>query len=277
MTKISLLLKVVLPMVLFAMTAGLAEAASTNVMVQDFDFSPPNVSIGVNDSVIWNWTGNFQHTSTSAGLWDSGPLGSGGSFTNKFTGAGNFPYLCSIHTFMVGSVNVVGGNVPPSVTITNPAPGAVFAAPWTGLIQATAADSDGTVSSVRFFTNAVSLGIVSNQPYNLPVTNLPAGSYALTAVATDNSGATNTSAAVSISVVDPVPIMISGPAFRSGTQFRLTYTANTGLRYVVERSSSLSNFSGISTNMATSSSVNFTDTAAMNLQNYYRVGRLPNP
>jgi plastocyanin len=276
MTKIRLLLKFVLPMVVFAMTAGLAEAATTNVTVEDFDFSPPNVTISVNDSVIWNWTGSF-HTTTSAGLWDSGIHNPGASFTNKFMAAGSFPYLCSVHTFMVGSVAVAGANVAPGVMITNPAPGAVFAAPWTGMIQASATDSDGSVSSVEFFTNAVSLGIVSNQPYNLSVTNIPAGSYALTAVATDNSGATNISTAVNISVVDPVPIMISGAASLLGGQFRLTYTANTGLTYVVERSSSLGNFSGISTNMAASSSVNFTDTAAMDLQSYYRVGRLPNP
>jgi hypothetical protein len=121
------------------------------------------------------------------------------------------------------------------------------------------------------------MGIVSNAPFDLSVTNIPAGTYMLTALATDNSGATTTSAGVSISVVDPVPITISNPLSVSSTQFRLTYTANTGLTYLVERSTSLSNFSGISTNMATGSSVNFTDSAAIDAQGFYRVGRLPNP
>jgi len=267
----------ILPAVILAITGWSAGAATTNVVIKDFAFSPPSVSINVNDSVNWNWTGNSHTTTSSTGLWDSGVHNAGASFTHTFGTAGNFPYFCAVHTFMLGSVTVSSGNLPPAVTITNPAPGAVFAAPWTGIIQATASDSDGNVSAVEFFRNSVSLGIVSNSPYNLAVTNVAAGAYVLKAVATDNSGATNTSAGVSISVVGPVPITISDPVSVSGTQFRLTYTANAGLKYVVERSSTLANFSGISTNVATASSVNFTDNAAIGVQNFYRVGRLPNP
>src|SRR5882724_5328954 len=263
--------------VILAITTWSAGAATSNVVIADFNFSPPGVSINVNDSVVWNWTGSFHTTTSSTGLWNSGIHNAGDSFTNTFGTAGNFPYLCSVHTFMVGSVTVSGPNQPPTITITNPAPGTVFAAPWTGAIQTSALDSDGTISSVEFFTNSISIGIVSNAPFNLSVTKIPAGTYTLTALATDNSGATNVSPGVSISVVDPVPITIKDPFFVSATQFRLTYTANTGLKYVVERSSSLTNFSGISTNVATSSSVNFTDRAAVGLQNFYRVGRLPNP
>jgi len=265
-------------MFLITMVIGTsATAETTNIVVGDDFFSPPNVNINVNDSVIWNWSGNFHTTTSSTGLWESGVLNAGASFTNKFTSTGNFPFFCSVHTFMVGAVAVAGANLSPTVTITNPAPGAVFAAPWTGMIQASATDSDGTISSVEFFTNSVSLGIVSNSPFNFAVINVAAGAYVLTAAATDNSGATNISPGVSISVVDPVPITISDPFLVSATQFRLTYTANSGLKYVVERSSSMTNFSGISTNVATSSSVNFTDSAAVGLQNFYRVGRLPNP
>ena len=279
MIKPRILLRIVLFSGILVLKTFSASAFTTNVTIGDNFFSPTDVEIRVNDSVTWNWTGN-SHTTTSAAsppLWNSGVLNSGATFSRQFTSSGNFPFFCAVHPFMVGSVNVVSANQAPSVSITNPPPGAVFAAPWTGTIQATAADSDGNVVSVEFFTNSVSVGIVSNAPYNLSLTNVPAGSYTLKAMATDNSSATTTSANVSISVVTPSPITISDAASLPGGQFRLTYTADAGLRYVVERASVLGTFAGINTNMATGSSVNFTDNAALGDQKFYRVGRLPNP
>ena len=260
-----------------------ARAATTNVSVSSFMFTPPTVSINVNDTVQWNWGGTL-HTSTSVppppqGLWNSGNKSSG-SFSFTFASSGNFPYNCTLHpSLMAGSVIVASANQPPSVSITNPANGATFAAPWTGTIKAAASDPDpgGSVTKVEFFTNSVSAGSVTTAPYNLTVNNVAAGSYTLTAVATDNGGATTTSAAVTVSVVTPVAIVITNSQRLSVTQFRLTYSANAGLRYVVERSALLTDFAGIDTNTAASNSVTFTDGAAGDVQNFYRVGRLPNP
>ncbi len=252
-----------------------AQAAVTNVTVESFDFNPSSVSINVNDSVKWNWASGTHTTTSSSGLWDSGPRSSG-SFTNTFTSAGNFPYFCSIHTFMTASVTVTGPNQPPSVSITNPPSNATFSAPWTGVLQATASD-DGSVTNVEFFRGSTLLGSVSNAPYNLAVNNLAADAYTFTAVATDNLGATNTSAGVSITVVTPVAIVLSNLLRLSDSEFRFSYTANAGLRYVVERSASLSNFSGINTNTAGSGSVTFTDGDTSGGLNFYRVRRLPNP
>src|SRR6266446_10735894 len=147
-----------------------AQAAVTNVTVESFDFNPSSVSINVNDSVKWNWASGTHTTTSSSGLWDSGPRSSG-SFTNTFTSAGNFPYFCSIHTFMTASVTVTGPNQPPSVSITNPPSGGTFSAPWTGVLQATASDTDGSVSKVEFFKDSTSLGSVTSMPYSLTVSN----------------------------------------------------------------------------------------------------------
>jgi hypothetical protein len=255
-------------------------AATVNVAVKDNFFDPATATINVNDTVNWSWTGISTHSSTSTqGLWDSGIHGNGFTFSRQFTAAGNFPYFCRVHAFQTGSVVVQGGggNSPPSVSITNPVNGATFAAPWSGIIQATATDSDGSVTNVEFFANSVSLGSVASPPFNRNVNNIAAGTYTLTAVAKDNQGATNTSAGVSVSVVTPVPIMLSAPQRSSGTQFRFTYTANAGLRYVVERSADLESFAAINTNTAAASSVTFTDNTATATQNFYRVRRLPNP
>jgi hypothetical protein len=96
-----------------------------------------------------------------------------------------------------------GGNLPPSVTLTNPAPGAVFEAPATITLDATADDPDGTVTQVEFFVDGASVGSDGTSPYNLTLTNIQPGNYTLTAVATDDDSATTTSSPVAITVTDP--------------------------------------------------------------------------
>ncbi len=99
------------------------------------------------------------------------------------------------------AANAVAANTPPGISITSPAPGATFSAPATVTITADAADATGTVTSVEFFAGAVSLGSDSVSPFSITSIGMPAGSYALTARATDSFGATATSAPIPITVV----------------------------------------------------------------------------
>ncbi len=93
-----------------------------------------------------------------------------------------------------------GGNTAPTVSITAPANNASFTAPASITIQATAADADGTVSQVAFYNGSTLLGTDASSPYSYSWTNVGAGSYAVTARATDNAGAVTTSAVVNITV-----------------------------------------------------------------------------
>src|SRR5579859_4378583 len=141
---------------LLCLAGGSIRAASTNVNIVDFAFNPSAVSIQPNDSVTWSWVGTFSHSSTSndTNLWNSGIQGTGATFSHTFTSAGTFPYHCMVHPFMTAAVTVqsqTATNVPPTVSITSPADGSTFPAPWSGTIQANAADSDGTVTKVSFF------------------------------------------------------------------------------------------------------------------------------
>ncbi|MEK6302973.1 MAG: LamG-like jellyroll fold domain-containing protein [Acidobacteriota bacterium] len=90
-------------------------------------------------------------------------------------------------------------DIPPTVSITVPANGAVFVVPVV-TVSADASDSDGTIASVEFFQGSTSIGSDTSSPYSVTWSSVAAGNYSLTAKATDNRGATTTSSAVNITV-----------------------------------------------------------------------------
>ena len=102
------------------------------------------------------------------------------------------------------------GNAPPTSAITAPANGATFGAPATITLTATATDSDGTIAKVEFFAGSTLVGTDTSAPFSVSWSNVAAGSYSLTAVATDNGNATGTSAAVAITVTGAPPGLPSG-------------------------------------------------------------------
>ena len=96
-----------------------AANSSVQVNIVDFGFSPASITvvIGVNNTVVWTNTGAADHTVTSNnGAFASGVLAPGNSFKFNFTSPGTYPYHCSIHTFMMGTVTVKG--LPTSTTTT---------------------------------------------------------------------------------------------------------------------------------------------------------------
>ena len=66
---------------------------------------PTIVKVGT--KVTWSNQDNTQHTSTSnTGLWDSGVISVGGSYSVTFNQTGTYPYHCNIHP-MTGTIEVV--------------------------------------------------------------------------------------------------------------------------------------------------------------------------
>lgn len=267
--------------------------ATTNVIVGFGGadrFSPTNVTISVNDSVVWEWQGSF-HSSTSGtndvhaddnglpgGSWDSAVNNAGFLFTNTFTSAGTFSYYCSVHwnLGMTGQVFVVGSKLPPTLGITQPKTGAVFAAPANVTIQAAVANGSGTVTNVQFLEGSTVLANVTTAPFSTTANSLAAGNYTLTAIALDNNDLSATNS-VAISVVTPVTVSLTNVFKLSGPNFQFSYSANPGLNYVVLRSADLFTWAPLATNMAASNPVVFTDLTATDNLDFYRVGLLPNP
>ncbi|NDK55401.1 DUF4082 domain-containing protein [Pontibacter fetidus] len=98
------------------------------------------------------------------------------------------------------TINTEPGNNAPTIALTSPAANAAFTAPASISIKADATDSDGTIAKVEFFNGTNLLGEDLTSPYEFNWTSEAAGTYQLTARATDNSNLTTTSAAINITV-----------------------------------------------------------------------------
>ena len=117
------------------------------------------------------------------------------------------------------------GNLRPLVSLTNPSDGAsVMLATIPAILPLTASamDYDGTIAKVEFYADATRLGQATAIPYTLQWTNPPSGSYQLTAVATDNGGATTVSAPVAVSILTAPQLVLLAIA-RLGTDLQVTW------------------------------------------------------
>ena len=111
--------------------------------------------------------------------------------------------LGGVTTSLASTITVNASNAAPTVTLTQPSNGATFTAPATVNLAATASDADGTVTKVEFFNGTTKLGEDTTAPYSFAWSGVAAGTYTLTARATDNLGGVTTSASSRITVSSP--------------------------------------------------------------------------
>ncbi|TGE28474.1 glycosyl hydrolase family 18 protein [Hymenobacter metallicola] len=161
-----------------------ANAADANGTVSKVEFFQGTTKLGEDLTAPYS----FSWTGVAAGTY---------SLTAKATDNAG-----AATTSAAVTVTVTGGttNTPPTVSLTAPTGGASYTAPASITLTANAADANGTVSKVEFFQGSTKLGEDLTSPYSYSWTGVAAGTYSLTAKATDNAGATTTSAAVSITV-----------------------------------------------------------------------------
>jgi len=92
-------------------------------------------------------------------------------------------------------------NESPFVSISSPTKGNSYTAPATVTIDINASDPDGSITKVELFNGSVKLYEITDAPYSFALKDLPAGSYELKAVATDNLNAHATSSYLSLIVI----------------------------------------------------------------------------
>jgi plastocyanin len=92
-----------------ASQVGQTARSFTKVTIKDFEFSSGTFGQAVppGTTVTWTNVGPTVHTSTSDdGVWDSGDLEAGDSFSFTFDKPGVYWYFCRPHPFMRSTVTV---------------------------------------------------------------------------------------------------------------------------------------------------------------------------
>jgi plastocyanin len=83
-----------------------ARAEDTKVTIDNFTFSPAELTVKVGTTVTWSNHDDIPHTVVSAGKFRSKAMDTDGTFSFTFTEAGEYKYFCSLHPHMTGVVKV---------------------------------------------------------------------------------------------------------------------------------------------------------------------------
>ena len=136
------------------------------------------------------------------------------------------------------------GNTSPVVTLTDPASETTVPSPASIPLVADAVDGDGTIRRVAFYAGTALIGVDSTAPFALTWIGAAVGNHAVTAVATDNDGATATSAATTVHVLPGsasfggtaalIPGIVEAERFNEGGEgvaYHDSTPGNSGLQY----------------------------------------------
>jgi hypothetical protein len=147
-----------------------------------------------------------------------------------------------------GDVSVPAASLSPSAGF-NPQPGQVFT-----VVEKT---SPGPIANAPFGPEGT-------------ITNLNGMPFRISYVGGDGND-------VTLTAVTAAPVVLGAVHRPLGTQFVFSYSAEVGLSYAVESSATLSNWTTLQTDTASTNPMTVTDTLATNRMNFYRVRRVPNP
>src|SRR5439155_21686445 len=88
-------------------TAVAGPPPSTIVVAKGFMFAPASLTVRAGSTVTWTSSDDEPHSVVGeAGLFRSGALDTGESFSFRFDRPGTYRYTCSIHPRMVGTIVV---------------------------------------------------------------------------------------------------------------------------------------------------------------------------
>jgi plastocyanin len=88
---------------------AIARADSSHVTIDNFAFSPAEITVSPGTTVTWLNRDDIPHTVTDAAdpkAFKSAPLDTGDSFAHVFAEKGTYHYFCSLHAHMQGTVIV---------------------------------------------------------------------------------------------------------------------------------------------------------------------------
>jgi hypothetical protein len=162
--------------------------ASDNIAVSKVEFYV-NGALQVTDT-----------TSPYSFSWNTTSVANG-SYTlsaKAYDAAGNIGQSSNV------TVTVSNSSPTPTVSITSPTNGATYNGSATISLTASAtANGTATIAKVEFYNGSVLLNSDTTSPYTFTWSNVPKGTYTITAKAYDSYGATKVSAPITVNVVSP--------------------------------------------------------------------------
>jgi plastocyanin len=82
-------------------------ASSATVTIDNFAFAPPTVTVTAGTTVTWKNEDDSPHRiGDKNGMFKSAALDTDDTFSHTFTAPGEYPYICTIHPYMVGKIIV---------------------------------------------------------------------------------------------------------------------------------------------------------------------------
>ena len=102
------LLAAALPELTAAGEAVVAAAASpATVAIDNFAFAPATLTVTAGATVTWKNEDDSPHRiGDKNGTFKSAALDTDDTFSHTFAAAGEYPYICTIHPYMVGKIVV---------------------------------------------------------------------------------------------------------------------------------------------------------------------------
>ena len=84
-----------------------ARAAEIEVKIENFTFNPQQITVKAGDTVTWVNHDDIPHTVTSKTLlFRSKAMDTDDKFSFTFAKPGSYPYFCSLHPHMTGTIVV---------------------------------------------------------------------------------------------------------------------------------------------------------------------------
>ncbi len=85
-----------------------APSEEVQVRIVDFAFEPATITIKPGTTVVWTNDGPTEHNTVSkkGKVWESNIMEKGDVYSYRFEKSGEFPYWCTLHPSMLGTVKV---------------------------------------------------------------------------------------------------------------------------------------------------------------------------
>lgn len=100
-------LGVIVPLTVLTLVSTGGHAGETKtVVIEGMTFQPATLTVKQGDTVVWKNADLYAHTATGAGTFDSKEIAPNGTWKFTATKKGSFPYICTLHPVMKGTLIV---------------------------------------------------------------------------------------------------------------------------------------------------------------------------